>query len=1269
MSDDYASDISTTGSLILGGTSTGNIETRYDHDWFKIFLYAGQQVQFDLKGSATSSGTLTNPDFYLYNISGGWLTGDDNSGTGSNAMLTFTATATSYYYADAFANSNGKGTYTLQATPLGFNFIKTSAVAINQHTVYVANGTSGLQIKDITAPYSPSATKGYNTTGEAKDVAIVGNIIYVADGSKGLQIIDVSNPIKPARLAGYDTTGNANGVVVSTDNYAYIADGDKGLKVLDVFDPSNPAPGGNYDTTGYAYDIATSGHYAYIADGTSGLQVIDVSNPILPVLVGSYDTEGTAYSVTLNGNYAYIADGESGLQVIDISTPSNPIRVSSYDTSGAALDVTITNTTAYIADGASGIQAIDISNPIAPAFVKTLITNEGVTNIAIAGNYAYTNDSTTVQAIRIVPNILPTGNVIISGNATQGQTLTAGNTLADADGLGPITYTWQADTKVIGTGDSYKLTSSDAGKAITVTAGYTDLAYTTESITSAATSLVGGNILPTGTVNITGNAVQGQTLTAHNTLSDENGLGTVTYTWTGRTTVLGTGDTYTLTAADVGKTFFVTASYIDGAGTAEKAVSAVTSTVVVTGNHSPTGAVSITGDAVKGQVLTVDNTLADVDGLGAISYQWLANNVTINGATANSYTLTGNEIGKTVTVLASYTDGLNKLESVVSSSTAVVTEPANHLPIGEVVITGNAVKGQTLTASNSLTDDDGLGVISYQWQANGVNVGIGDSYILTGNEIGKTVIVNARYIDGVGKTESVSSAATVVIIDTINNLPVGTVSVTGNAAKGQTLTVSNTLTDIDGLGTISYQWQANGVNIGTGNSYTLTTNEIGKTITATAKYTDLLGTLESVSSVATATVVDAATAGVSIIGTDFTTSEAGNTAVFSVKLNSAPLRDVTLDFISSDLSEGVLTNPSLKFTSANWSIAQTFTVTGQNDSLVDGDIAYTINAKLTTLDVIYKKVTTGSLTLTNQDTPVANVETINGTDDTDLLQGTSAPSYVLGKAGDDDLSGGAGNDTIYGSYGSDLLFGEDDNDVLYGEQDADYLEGGAGNDTLDGGLGVDTLIGGAGNDTYYLGYDAADVIDDQGAPTDVDVVIMPYQLSKYTLPAGIEQGTIAAGTGASSLIGNTGDNALTGNDGNNMLNGAVGRDSLFGGIGNDVLVGGTGNDILSGGTGKDIFKFDSSLTANTDKVTDFVVIDDTIQLENAIFTKLKTTGVLNAGNFVNAATAADADDYVIYNPTTGGVTYDADGTGAGAGVQIALLGVNLALTHADFVVI
>jgi Ca2+-binding RTX toxin-like protein len=118
-----------------------------------------------------------------------------------------------------------------------------------------------------------------------------------------------------------------------------------------------------------------------------------------------------------------------------------------------------------------------------------------------------------------------------------------------------------------------------------------------------------------------------------------------------------------------------------------------------------------------------------------------------------------------------------------------------------------------------------------------------------------------------------------------------------------------------------------------------------------------------------------------------------------------------------------------------------------------------------------------------------------------------------------------------------------------------------------------------------------------------------------------------------------------------------------------VLSGGVGNDALSGGSGRDLFTFDSALSANIDRITDFVVADDTVQLENSIFTKLSKTGVLNSGMFVKAVAPHDANDYLIYNPATGALSYDADGNGTGASVQIAVLGVNLPLTYADFVVI
>ena len=65
-------------------------------------------------------------------------------------------------------------------------------------------------------------------------------------------------------------------------------------------------------------------------------------------------------------------------------------------------------------------------------------------------------------------------------------------------------------------------------------------------------------------------------------------------------------------------------------------------------NDPPTGSVTISGTASKDQVLTVSNTLADADGLGAISYQWQRDGVDVAGATGGTYTLGNADVGHAI---------------------------------------------------------------------------------------------------------------------------------------------------------------------------------------------------------------------------------------------------------------------------------------------------------------------------------------------------------------------------------------------------------------------------------------------------------------------------------------------------------------------------------------------------------------------------------------------------------------------------------------------
>jgi hypothetical protein len=278
------------------------------------------------------------------------------------------------------------------------------------------------------------------------------------------------------------------------------------------------------------------------------------------------------------------------------------------------------------------------------------------------------------------------------------------------------------------------------------------------------------NSKPAGTVTLTGTPAQSQTLTAANNLTDPDGLGTISYQWKADGVAINaaTGNTLTLTEAQVGKTVTVTASYTDGHGTAESVTSPTSSSSAVANiTDAPVGSISITGTPTQGQTLTVSNTLADLDGLGALNYLWKSDGVAIPGETLSSMTLSQAQVGKPITVAISYADGHGTAESVASTATGLVAN-VNDAPTGTVTISGTATHGQLLTVSNTLADPDGLGTISYQWKAAGVNIAgaTTNTYTLTQAEVGKLITVIASYTDALGTAESKISGPTSTVAAT-----------------------------------------------------------------------------------------------------------------------------------------------------------------------------------------------------------------------------------------------------------------------------------------------------------------------------------------------------------------------------------------------------------------------------------------------------------------------------------------------------------------------
>jgi len=182
-------------------------------------------------------------------------------------------------------------------------------------------------------------------------------------------------------------------------------------------------------------------------------------------------------------------------------------------------------------------------------------------------------------------------------------------------------------------------------------------------------------------------------------------------------------------------------------------------------NALPTGAVSISGATIQGQTLIASNTLADVDGLGVISYQWLEDGSNISDATGNTFILGQSQVGKAISVNASYTDNYGTAEKVSSSATAKVAN-INDAPTGSVTLSGSGVQGETLTATNSIADLDGLGSITYQWLRSGVaiNGANAKTYVVSAQDGGESLSVRASYTDGGNTTETVTSKESVFVL-------------------------------------------------------------------------------------------------------------------------------------------------------------------------------------------------------------------------------------------------------------------------------------------------------------------------------------------------------------------------------------------------------------------------------------------------------------------------------------------------------------------------
>jgi Ca2+-binding RTX toxin-like protein len=316
--------------------------------------------------------------------------------------------------------------------------------------------------------------------------------------------------------------------------------------------------------------------------------------------------------------------------------------------------------------------------------------------------------------------------------------------------------------------------------------------------------------------------------------------------------------------------------------------------------------------------------------------------------------------------------------------------------------------------------------------------------------------------------------------------------------------------------------------------------------------------------------------------------------------------------------------------------------------------------------------------------------------ESDSLAGLGGNDTLIGSGGNDTLNGGGGLDSMAGGTGNDLYLVDSPSDIvveglnegidtvrftgfnfvlpanvenmisnapygglMVGNDLNNVMTGSRHNDWIVGAGGADRMKGGLGNDIYFVESRGDLVIENANAGWDA----VYTDLRSYVLPSNVEELQGIAATGM----------RLTGNDLDNWISGDRGDDTLVGGAGRDGFAGLGGNDQLSGGTGTDFFQFWSPLgPGNVDTITDFDPLGEEFDLwrnGDGMFSALANTGYLDSWAFKvigPGGSAVDSNDRILYNQSLGKLYYDADGSGAGAMVEFAILSNQPVLTATNF---
>ena len=746
-----------------------------------------------------------------------------------------------------------------------------------------------------------------------------GTVTVTANGN------DVDSPDKQVTVSGTVTGGN--GVATPSSLTLTLTDDETLPTVTLALSSSSISETGGETTVTATLSGKSSEAVVVTVGAVAGTGAVAADFALstaktLTIAVGATISAGTV-TVTANGN--------------DVDAPDKQVTVSGTVTGG------------------NGVAAPS-------SLTLTLTDDETLPTVTLALSPASITESGGVSSV----------TATLSGKSSQAVTVT----VAAAAGTGAVAADFAlsaAKTLTIAAG------STTSAGAVTVTANGNPVDSPNKSVTVSGTVTGGNGVAVPSNVTLTlsdDDALPTATLLLSAASIDESGASNVT-TVTAR---LDHGSseavTVTVSLSPVSSTGAVAGDYtLSSTNTLTIAAGATASsglvTVTAVGNDvdAPNREVTVSGNATGGRGVAdpAGKTLTIRDDDGAPGVTLSLNPATVDESGAGNTSVVSaalshpSSAATTVTVTAvagAFTVPSGAAGAIViaagdttaASDTVTITAVDNDVdaPDNEATVTATVANdqgaGSVTGATLTLTDDEATPTVTLSVMPGSIS------------ENGATAMVSATLSGRSSKPTTVTVTAQANVF-TVPSGAAGWIVIAAGAttAAGDTVTITAVDNDVDAAD-----------------------NPV--TVAATAGNGHGVGAVTG----ASLTLTDDDTAGVAVspatsASSRLQTTEAGGTDTFTVALESEPTGDVELDLASSDTTEGAVSSSSLTFTSTNWNMAQTVTLTGQDDAATDGNVNYTVTLTVdqaNTADAVYDALS------------VVTVHAVNADDEYGLVVGT-----------------------------------------------------------------------------------------------------------------------------------------------------------------------------------------------------------------------------------------------------------------------------------------